>query len=147
MTINAAFAIGIFLAVASLIWLAAATLIWKKLRFLEARLKKMQNELTELHTVESRLFLMALNSKAKAEATVPHNIPTAETNAGKVLGKGSEHPSQSPAPDAGPPFAEDQAPGSELIPLAPLAQRSAAEQEVGTPANRFDGRNPLPGNG
>jgi hypothetical protein len=51
----AALAIGTFLVV--------VILIWKKLRFIDARLREMQNEINELHTVESRLFMMALNVK------------------------------------------------------------------------------------
>jgi hypothetical protein len=49
-------------------FLVAAILVWKKLRFIERRLGELQNEINELRTVESRLFMMALNAKSKEEA-------------------------------------------------------------------------------
>ena len=49
-------------------FLIAAIFVWKKLRFIKKGLGKLQNEINELRTVESRLLMMALNAKSKEEA-------------------------------------------------------------------------------
>ena len=55
-------------------FLVSAIFVWKKLLFIEKGLGKLQNEINELRTVESRLFMMALNAKSKEEAA---DSPTA----------------------------------------------------------------------
>jgi hypothetical protein len=60
---SAAFVIGTFLFV--------VVLIWKQLRFIDTRLRGMRTELNELRTVETRLFMMALNANPKVEAASP----------------------------------------------------------------------------
>jgi hypothetical protein len=44
-------------------------LFWKKLRVIDAQLRRMQNEFDQLQTIESRLFFMALNANPKVEAS------------------------------------------------------------------------------
>jgi hypothetical protein len=64
-------------------FLVAAIFVWKKLRFIQRRLGELRNEINELRTVESRLFMMALNAKSKAD---PHSE--------RPEGEASEKPSQ-----------------------------------------------------
>jgi hypothetical protein len=62
MTIEfAGVSIGIFL----IVWVA---LIWKKLRVVEGRLALMQNDLKDLHIMESRNFHMILNAASQKKA-------------------------------------------------------------------------------
>ncbi len=51
-------------------FLLASIFFWKRLRFVEGRLGKLQNEINALRTIESRLFMMALIAKSKAD---PHS--------------------------------------------------------------------------
>jgi hypothetical protein len=98
------FAIGVFLVV--------AIMVWKKLRVIDKRLTEMQNEVDELRTIESRLFIMALNANPEVstspERTVPENV-AAESDGGKAGGEGR---------DAG----EGRKPDAEAIGLVPLPQ-------------------------
>jgi hypothetical protein len=118
-----AFAIGAFL--------IAVFLIWKKLRFIDTRLTEMRDELNELHTIESRLFMMALNANPKLEActAVPQN-EAAETSGGDVVSK--DHEQTPPQPG------QEHALGSDLVAVVPTS-----EQEGGRGANQPDGRKPL----
>jgi hypothetical protein len=81
MTIDhAALAIGASLIVMILIMV---TLIWRKLRFMDARLSKIQNEHNEFHILYSRLFMTAMNANPKvAFPAEPQNAP-AKSNGGE----------------------------------------------------------------
>jgi hypothetical protein len=79
-----AFAIGAFF--------IAVVLIWKKLRFIDARLREMRTELNELRTVETRLFMMALNASPKLTArAVEPQKEAAQMSPGEVVSKDHEH--------------------------------------------------------
>jgi hypothetical protein len=101
MTIEyAAVAVGTFLIV--------VILIWKKLRTIDVRLREMQAELNELHSVESRLFIMALNANPKTQAPKAEpTIASAQSNGGRIVAEDRlECLPQSPSPDIGTPRAE-----------------------------------------
>jgi hypothetical protein len=107
-----AFAIGAFF--------IAVVLIWKKLRFIDARLREMRTELNELRTVETRLFMMALNASPKLEARAvePQN-EAAEMSPGEVVGKDHEH---TPRPGQEHEF------GAELIGLFPAPKQDRGKK-------------------
>jgi hypothetical protein len=69
-TEHAALAIGAFLIVVILIWI--------KLRFMDARLRKMQKELNEFHILYNRLFMAAMiqgGEGHKSDAEVIELVP------------------------------------------------------------------------
>jgi hypothetical protein len=130
MTIEyAAVAVGTFLIV--------VILIWKKLRTIDMRLREMQAELNELHTVESRLFIMALNANPKTQAPKAEpTIASAQSNGGRIVAEDHlECLPQSPSPDVGTSRAEgDELCASTLVPPAeaiPLISGQEAETHVG----------------
>jgi hypothetical protein len=134
MTIEyAAVAIGAFLIV--------AIMIWKRLRFINARLMKIQNELNELRTIASRLFIMALNANSKVETskTEPNKGPP-QSNGGEVVAE--KHTPQSPDPEAGTSLVERHELCAELITLVPPAEVAPqpSEQDAERPVDRIEGR-------
>lgn len=75
--VDQAFAAGALLVVAVAIW---------RLRRIERRLQRMRKDIDELHKLESRLYVMALNANSGAEAPkVEARIGAADPNSGEVV--------------------------------------------------------------
>jgi hypothetical protein len=72
--------------------LIAVILLWKKARVFDARLLKLQNGLDELRTVESRLFLMALNANPKGDASTIGPMPAKSNGSGTANGDREQVP-------------------------------------------------------
>jgi hypothetical protein len=133
MTIEyAALAIGAFL--------IAVIMIWKRLRFIEARFIEMQIELKELHTIESRLFMMALNANSKAEASKKE--PPPRSNGAEAVAEDHEHAPRLPDLEAETSLAEGRELCAKLIALVPPAEAAPlfSEPEAARPAPRTEGR-------
>ena len=67
---DAAFVIGAFLTVVMI-------LVWKKLRMIDRRLGEITNELNDVRTIETRLFMIAINEKFKggtSKAEIPQYV-------------------------------------------------------------------------
>jgi hypothetical protein len=127
-----ALAIGAFLIV--------VIMIWKRLRFIGARLIEMQNELNELRTIESRLFMMALNADSKVEAS--KKGPSPRSNGGEAVAEDHEHAPRSPDLEAETSLAEGRELYAKLIALVPAAEAAPpfSEPEAERPAHRTEGR-------
>jgi hypothetical protein len=137
MTIEyAAVAVGTFLII--------VILIWKKLRTIDMRLREMQAELNELHAVESRLFIMALNANPKAQAPKAEpTIASAQSNDGRIIAEDDLGCSpQSPNLDVGTSRAEGDELCARLITLVPPAEAIPliSGQEAETHEGHVEGR-------
>lgn len=79
-----ALALGAFLFAAVLIWNKIR--MWKRMRAIEAQLKKMQKEINVLQMQKSRRLMMELNANSKVEAPKidPSNAPI-EIGGGDVV--------------------------------------------------------------
>jgi hypothetical protein len=100
---DAALAIGAFLVI----------LIWGKLRFMDARLRKMQKDVKEFHILYNRLFMTAMNANPKV---AEHSRPSTQ-NAASDGGEGHKADAEVIAlvPPSNPEEADEQTSGPRVV--------------------------------